>query len=95
MWADGAYGSREVRPYLRRLGIKASIPQDPRGRRRPKVGRPYRFRQASCQAARGAVERLFTWRKGGFPRLALRHERLLGTFTAFVYLACFIITWLC
>jgi len=91
--ADGAYDSREVRLYLRRRGIKASIPQNPRGRKRRKMGRPYRFCQVTYQAARGAVERFFAWLKGGFRRLALRHERLLATFTAFVYLACFIITW--
>ena len=93
MCADGAYDSREVRLYLRRRGIKASIPQNPRGRKRPRMGRPYRFCQVTYQAARGAVERFFAWLKGGFRRLALRHERLLATFTAFVYLACFIISW--
>jgi transposase len=90
--ADGAYDSREVRLYLRRRGIKASIPQNPRGRKRPRMGRPYRFCQVTYQAARGAVERFFAWLKGGFRRLALRHERLLATFTAFVYLACFIMS---
>lgn len=91
--ADGAYDTREARFYLRRRGIKASIPQNPRGRRRSKVGRPYRFHEASYRATRGAVERFFAWLKGGFRRLALRYERLLATFTAFIYLASFLITW--
>jgi hypothetical protein len=38
--ADGAYDSREVRLYLRRRGIRASIPENPRGQRRPRRDRP-------------------------------------------------------
>jgi len=43
--------------------------------------------------ARAAAERFFAWPKGGFRRLALRYERLLSTFAALVYLACFLIAW--
>jgi IS5 family transposase len=91
--ADGAYDTREVRRHLRRRGIRASIPENPRGRRRPRRGRPYRFCGATYRVARAAVERFFAWLKGGFRRLALRYERLSSTFAALVYLACFLIAW--
>ena len=41
--ADGAYDSREIRHHLRRRGVRASIPENPKRRRRPRRGRPYRF----------------------------------------------------
>jgi transposase len=91
--ADGAYDTREIRHHVRRRGIRASIPENPRGRRRPRRGRPYRFCRATYRVARGAVERFFAWLKGGFRRLALRYERLSSTFAALVYLACFLISW--
>jgi hypothetical protein len=43
--------------------------------------------------ARSRVERFFGWRKGGFRRLTVRHERRLSIFLAFVLLACFLIAW--
>lgn len=49
-----------------------------------------RRRIGSCE---GVVERFFVWRKGGFRRWMVRHERLPATFRAFVYLACFLLTW--
>ena len=48
--------------------------------------------QATYRVARAAA-RFFAWPKGGFRRLALRYERLLSTFAALVYLACFLIAW--
>lgn len=90
---DGAYDSRPVRTELRRRGIRACIPENPRNRRGSRRGRPYRFDPDSYRVLRGAVERFFAWLKGGFRRLTVRHERLLATFRAFVYLACFLITW--
>jgi hypothetical protein len=69
----------------------ASGPAYPRGRRRPRRGRPYRFCRATYRVARAAVERFFAWLKGGFRRLALRYERRLATFAALVHLACFMI----
>jgi len=91
--ADGAYDTREIRRHLRRRAVTASIPENPRGRRRPRRGRPYRFCRATYQAARGAAERFFAWLKGGFGRLALRYERLSSTFAARVCLALFLIAW--
>ncbi|MFZ8842880.1 transposase, partial [Thermoflexus sp.] len=43
--------------------------------------------------ARSRVERFFGWRKGGFRRWTVRHERRLATFLALVLLACFLIAW--
>jgi IS5 family transposase len=91
--ADGAYDSREIRHHLRRRGVRASIPENPRGRRRPRRGRPSRFCRATYRVARAAVERFFAWLKGGFRRLALRYERRLATFAALAHLACFMIAW--
>ena len=91
--ADGAYDSREIRHHLRRRGIRASIPENPRGRRRPRRGRAYRLCPTTYRVARAAVERFFAWLKGGFRRLALRYERRLATFAALVHLACFMIAW--
>ncbi len=90
---DGAYDSRPVRAELRRRGIRASIPVNPRNRRRSRRGRPYRFDPETDRVLRGAVERFLAWLKGGFRRLALRYERLLTTFRGFVHLACLLITW--
>jgi transposase len=87
--ADGAYNTRKIRHHLRRRGIGASIPENSRGRRRPRRGRPYRFCRATYLVARAAVERFFAWLKGRFRRLALRCERLWCTFAALLYLACF------
>ena len=44
------------------------------------VGRPIGRLEA-------VVERFFGWRKGGFRRWTVRHERWLATFLAFVLLA--------
>lgn len=90
---DGAYDSQDIREELRRRGIRACIPENPRGRRRPRVGRPHHFVLDTYRVLRSAVERFFAWLKGGFRRLALCHERLLATFQGFVHLACFLITW--
>jgi len=90
---DSAYDAREIRTYLRRRGIKANIPVNPRNRRRPKCGRPYRLNMETYKRMRGAVERLFSWLTGGFRRLALRWERLTSTFLGFIQLACITIYW--
>jgi IS5 family transposase len=41
--ADGAYHTREIRRHLRQRGIGAGIPENPRGRRRPRRGRAIAF----------------------------------------------------
>jgi transposase len=88
--ADGAYDTREMRHHLPRRGVRASIPENLRGRRRPRRGRAYRLCPATYRVTKGAVERFFAWLKGGFRRLALRYERLSSTFAAMVYLASFL-----
>jgi IS5 family transposase len=59
--ADSAYDTREIRHHLRRRGIRASIPENPRGRRRPRRGRAYRLCPATYRITKGAVERFFAW----------------------------------
>ena len=90
--ADAAYDTEAIRAYLRRRGIKCSIPENKRNRKKPSRGRPYRFDGESYKK-RGAVERFFAWIKLGFRRIAPRHERLDECFIGFVYLAAFLIIW--
>ncbi|WP_423247909.1 transposase [Thermus albus] len=52
--ADGAYDRRAVREGLRRRGIRACIPENPRGRRRPRAGRPHRFAPGTYRVVRSA-----------------------------------------
>jgi len=74
-------------------GIRANISLRTRGGKRAKRGRPYSFDKVTYRFARSSVERFFGWLKGGFRRLALRHERLLSTIKGFIYFASFLITW--
>ena len=90
--ADAAYDTEAIRTYLRRRGIKCSIPENKRNRKKPSRGRPNRFDKESYKK-RGAVERFFAWIKLGFRRIALRHERLDECFIGFIYLAAFLIIW--
>jgi hypothetical protein len=86
-----AYDTRDTRAYLRRRGIRASIPVNIRNRRRPRHGRPYRLDLEKYKQMRSSVERLSAWLTSGFRRLAIRWEKLASTFTAFIQLACIII----
>jgi transposase len=90
--ADAAYDDKEIRLYLRQIGIKSNIPTNKRNRKAPKKGRPTRFNPSSY-GLRGAVERLFGWLKSGFRRLATRYERLNACFEGLIDLACFMIYW--
>jgi transposase len=90
--ADAAYDTEAIRTYLRRRGIKCSIPENKRNRKKPSRGRPNRFDKESYKK-RGAVERFFAWIKLGFRRIAPRHERLDECFIGFIYLAAFLIIW--
>ncbi|QWK10875.1 MAG: transposase [Thermoflexus hugenholtzii] len=81
IYADAAYDAKAIREGLRRRG---------KGTRGGK--RAFRRRKAD-RKARSSVERFFGWRKGGFRRLTVRHERRLATFLAFVLLAGFLIAW--
>jgi len=93
VYTDSAYDTREIRSYLRRRGVKANIPFNPRNRLKPKRGRPCRFDEEAYKHVRGCVERFFAWLKGGFKRLTLRWERLASTFLGLVQLACIMICW--
>ncbi|MEM1537957.1 MAG: IS5 family transposase [Candidatus Nezhaarchaeales archaeon] len=87
---DSAYDAREIRAYLKRRGIKANIDVNPRNRRKPKRGRPYRFNKKSYRSMRSAVERFFAWITA-FRRITIRYERLASTFLALIQVACIII----
>ena len=88
--ADSAYDSNRIRAYLRGRGIKTNIPLNPRNRRKPKRGRPYRFDKEGYKHLRSAVERFFAWLKS-FKRVTIRYERLASTFLALVQVACILI----
>ena len=90
--ADAAYDNESIRCYLRRRGIRCSIPSNKRNQKKPQRGRPTRF-DAEAYKKRGAVERFFGWLKGGFRRISVRHERLDVCFLGFVLLASFLIIW--
>ncbi len=87
---DSAYDAREIRAYLKRRGIKANIDVNPRNRRKPKRGRPYRFDRKSHRSMRSAVERFFAWITA-FRRITIRYKRLASTFLALIQVACIII----
>jgi hypothetical protein len=81
--------AKAIREGLRRRGIRAGLPKNPRRGKGTRGGkRAFRRRKA-----RSRVERFFGWLKGGFRRWTVRHERRLATFLAFVLLACFLIAW--
>lgn len=91
--ADAAYDERKIRGYLRRRGIRSTIPINRRngsgGRRR---GRPTKFDEHMYRK-RGSVERFFGWLKTGFRRLTLRYERLNSVFRGLLIMASFLIYW--
>lgn len=88
--SDSAYDIKEIREYLKRRGVKANIDVNPRNRRKPKRGRPYRLDRKSYKRMRSAVERFFAWITL-FKRLSIRYERLASTFLGFIQIACIII----
>ncbi|MGI5992813.1 MAG: transposase [Methanosarcina sp.] len=90
--ADSIYDDTQVREYLRRRKIKASIPENKRNRKRRKRGRPIRFSKESY-AKRSSVERFFSRIKMGFRRIIIRYERLDRIFRALVIIATFFIYW--
>jgi transposase len=91
--ADAAYDEGKIRGYLRRRGIRGTIPTNRRnsdGKRRR--GRPVRFNELTYRN-RGSVERFFGWLKTGFRRLTLRYERLNAVFMGLLSMASFLIYW--
>jgi hypothetical protein len=91
--ADAADDAKAIREGLRRRGIRAGIPKNPRRGKGTRGGKRAFQRRKADRKARSSVERFFGWRKGGFRRWTVRHERRLSTFLAFVLLACFLIAW--
>jgi transposase len=83
--ADAADDAKEIRVYLKRRGIKSSIPGDKRNQKKLSRGRPTRFDRDSYKN-RGSVERLFAWPKLGFRRIAQRYERLDECFLGLICL---------
>ena len=67
---DSAYYAGEIREYLKRRGVKANIDVNPRNRRKPKHGRPYRLDGKTYKSMRSAVERFFAWIKA-FRRITI------------------------
>jgi hypothetical protein len=65
-------------------------PLNPRSRRKPRRGRPYRFDEEGYKHVRSAVERFFAWLKS-LKRITIRYERLASTFLALVQVACILI----
>jgi transposase len=90
--ADAAYDTDAIRIYLRKRGIKSSIPVNKRNQKKTARGRPTRFDSESYKK-RGAVERFFGWLKIGFRRITISYERLDVCFTGLINLAAFLIIW--
>ena len=86
--ADKAYDSRAFRHYLRRRGIKPTIPPVARRREHPKRGRPLQTGPSYRQ--RWKVERCFAW-MDNCRRLVVRYERSLVHYQTFCLIA--IIFW--
>jgi transposase len=93
VYADAADDAKAIREGLRRRGIRAGIPKNPRRGKGTRGGKRAFRRRKAYRKARSSVERFFGWLKVGFRRLTVRHERRLSTFLAFVLLACFLIAW--
>ncbi len=84
---DKAYSSDKIRTYLRKRGIKASIPEKalrPGTKRRKKGPHPSFDKQIYKE--RNVVERLFAWLKE-CRRIATRYEKKAVNFLAMVKLA--------
>jgi len=85
--ADKGYDSRAFRAYLRRRGIRHSIPERRNKRRRP--GRPLK-QHPELNSRRWVVERMFRAFQG-FRRLVTRYERHAFIYTGMLHLAAAII----
>jgi transposase len=91
--ADAADDAKAIREGLRRRGIRAGLPRNPRRGKGTRGGKQAFRRRKADWRARSRVERFFGWLKGRFRRWTVRHERHLATFLAFVLLAGFLIAW--
>lgn len=80
--ADAGYDLAALRQRLRQRGIQPLITQNPRRRKKPKLGRP-----RAIPLDRWKVERCFAWLQRKFRRLACRWERKNRFWLGFLALA--------
>ena len=66
VYADAADDAKAIREGLRRRGIRAGIPKNPRRGKRTRGGKLAFWRRKADRKARSSAERFFGWRKGGF-----------------------------
>ena len=78
---DKGYGAKDLRPRLRRRGIRPQIPKRVWKSRTPR-GRPIKQ-----DVPRYPVERTFAWFQRKYRRLVVRWERLATCFNAFLAVA--------
>ena len=81
--ADRGYDADRIRKWLRRRGIKATIPE--RAGKKPRRGRPFAFCTATYKR-RNAIERCIGWLKE-CRRLATRYEKKAVHYLAMIKLA--------
>jgi transposase len=72
---DGVYDCRANRKAIFNRGMIPNIPENPRGRKKPKRGRKQRFNSAIFEERFRTIERVFAW-EDKFRRLLLRFEHL-------------------
>ena len=65
VYADAADDAKAIREGLRRRGIRAGIPKNPRRGKGIREGKRAFRRRRADRKARSRVERFFGWRKGG------------------------------
>jgi hypothetical protein len=65
VYADAADDAKAIREGLRRRGIRAGIPKNPRRGKGTRGGKRAFRRRRADRKARSRVERFFGWRKGG------------------------------
>lgn len=85
--ADKSYASRAIRLYLRRKGIRYTIPH----KQNERHGRQAQF-DKELYRLRNIIERLFNWLKH-FRRVATRYEKRAQNYQAILTLAA-ILLWL-
>jgi transposase len=72
---DGVYDCRDNRKAIFNRGMIPNIPENPRGRKKPKRGRKQHFDPAIFEERFRTIERVFAW-EDKFRRLLLRFEHL-------------------
>jgi transposase len=72
---DGVYDCHENRKTILNFGMTPNIPENKRGRKKPKRGRKRRFDPDIFEERFSTIERVFAW-EDKFKRLLLRFERM-------------------